>query len=122
MKGKVKQMTKEYAKTYCHSMRKSLNDKLFFLKEIDINSYDVIVDFGCADGALLEALCDKSILSNENTKLIGIEKSSTLTELCRARLGDKVLISLARVVPSIGPLIIGALISRIAIVLAMLSK
>ena len=86
-------MTKEYAKTYCHSMSKSLNDKLFFLKEIDINSYDVIVDFGCADGALLEALCDKSILSNENTKLIGIEKSSTLTELCRARLGDKVLIA-----------------------------
>ena len=85
-------MTKEYAKTYCHSMSKSLNDKLFFLKEIDINSYDVIVDFGCADGALLEALCDKSILSNENTKLIGIEKSSTLTELCRARLGDKALI------------------------------
>lgn len=86
-------MTKEYAKTYCHSMSKSLNDKLFFLKEIDINSYDVIVDFGCADGALLEALCDKSILSNENTKLIGIEKSSTLAELCRARLGDKVLIA-----------------------------
>lgn len=36
-------------------MSKSLNDKLFFLKEIDINSYDVIVDFGCAEGALLEA-------------------------------------------------------------------
>lgn len=28
-------MTKEYAKTYCQSMSKSLNDKLFFLKEID---------------------------------------------------------------------------------------
>lgn len=27
-------MTKEYAKTYCHSMGKSLDDKLFFLKEI----------------------------------------------------------------------------------------
>lgn len=85
-------MTKEYAKTYCHSMSKSLNDKLFFLKEIDINSYDVIVDFGCADGALLETLCDENILSNKNTKLIGIEKSSALAELCRSRLKDKVLI------------------------------
>lgn len=86
-------MTKEYAKTYCRSMSKSLNDKLFFLKEIDINSYDVIVDFGCADGALLEVLCDENILSDKNTKLIGIEKNSTLAELCRARLGDKVLIA-----------------------------
>jgi len=83
-------MTKEYAKTYCHSMSKSLEDKLFFLKAIDINSYDVIVDFGCADGALLEALYDKV---NKDIKLIGIEKSSTLTKLCRARLGDKILIA-----------------------------
>lgn len=52
-------MTEEYTKIYCESMAKSLEDKLFFLNEIDINDYDYIVDFGCADGRILEVLDEK---------------------------------------------------------------
>lgn len=36
--------------SYNHEMRKALMDKLFFLDKIDV---DVIVDYGCADGALI---------------------------------------------------------------------
>lgn len=38
-------MTEEYTKIYYESMAKSLEDKLFFLNEIDINEYDYIVDY-----------------------------------------------------------------------------
>ena len=69
-------MTEEYTKIYCESMAKSLEDKLFFLNEIDINEYDCIVDFGCADGRILEVLDEK--LTNRKTILIGIEKNKVM--------------------------------------------
>lgn len=69
-------MTEEYTKIYCESMAKSLDDKLFFLNEIDINEYDYIVDFGCADGRILEVLDEK--LTNRKTILIGIEKNKVM--------------------------------------------
>ena len=69
-------MTEEYTKIYCESMAKSLEDKLFFLNEIDINEYDYIVDFGCADGRILEVLDEK--LTNRKTILIGIEKNKVM--------------------------------------------
>lgn len=69
-------MTEEYTKIYCESMAKSLEDKLFFLNEIDINEYDYIVDFGCADGRILEVLDEK--LTNKKTILIGIEKNKVM--------------------------------------------
>lgn len=69
-------MTEEYTKIYCESMAKSLDDKLFFLNEIDINGYDYIVDFGCADGRILEVLDEK--LTNKKTILIGIEKNKLM--------------------------------------------
>lgn len=69
-------MTEEYTKIYCESMAKSLEDKLFFLNEIDINDYDYIVDFGCADGRILEVLDER--LTNKKTILIGIEKNEVM--------------------------------------------
>jgi hypothetical protein len=51
---------------YLDGMRKGMNDKLFFLDKIDI---DVLVDFGSADGHLLNYLST----INSDIKLIGYD-------------------------------------------------
>lgn len=87
-------MAEEYTKIYCESMAKSLEDKLFFLNEIDINGYDYIVDFGCADGRILEVLDEK--LTNKKTILVGIEKNKVMTDqlvLLAARTKHTMLVS-----------------------------
>ena len=87
-------MTEEYTKIYCESMAKSLEDKLFFLNEIDINDYDYIVDFGCADGRILEVLDEK--LTNKKTILVGIEKNKVMADqlvLLAARTKHTMLVS-----------------------------
>lgn len=87
-------MTEEYTKIYCESMAKSLEDKLFFLNEININDYDYIVDFGCADGRILEVLDEK--LTNKKTILVGIDKNKVMTNqlvLLAARTKHTMLVS-----------------------------
>ena len=87
-------MTEEYTKIYCESMAKSLDDKLFFLNEIDINDYDYIVDFGCADGRILEVLDER--LTNKKTILVGIEKNKVMADqlvLLAARTKHTMLVS-----------------------------
>lgn len=87
-------MTEEYTKIYCESMAKSLEDKLFFLNEIDINDYDYIVDFGCADGRILEVLDER--LTNKKTILVGIEKNKVMADqlvLLAARTKHTMLVS-----------------------------
>ena len=41
---------------YILRMENALDEKIAFTKHIDINDYDLIVDFGCANGALLRKL------------------------------------------------------------------
>ena len=92
-------MTEEYTKIYCESMAKSLEDKLFFLNEIDINDYDYIVDFGCADGRILEVLDER--LTNKKTILVGIEKNKVMTDqlvLLAARTKHTMLVSTGLIV------------------------
>ena len=75
-------------------MAKSLEDKLFFLNEIDINDYDYIVDFGCADGRILEVLDER--LTNKKTILVGIEKNKVMADqlvLLAARTKHTMLVS-----------------------------
>jgi hypothetical protein len=43
-------------KTYNTSMRKALEDKLFFLDKIEV---DTLCDYGCADGHLIKSIADK---------------------------------------------------------------
>lgn len=45
-------------KSYNDSMRKSLNDKLFFLEFLPEDDY-TFVDFGCADGSVISALSEQ---------------------------------------------------------------
>ncbi len=42
--------------TYKLNLKKSMEDKLFFLNKIDIHKYDLIVDFGCGTGELLRKI------------------------------------------------------------------
>lgn len=68
--NKINDLTK-----YNDDMKKSLGDKLFFLNHIDANNIKAIVDFGCADGALLDAV------PNDWVKL-GVDNNPDMLEIC----------------------------------------
>ena len=56
---------------YIKKLEKGMEDKLFFLRHIDMNEYSLVVEFGCANGRLLrriESVTDKNI-----TKLVGFD-------------------------------------------------
>jgi len=61
---------------YTTEMHKSLFDKLFFANLIDT---DLIVDYGCADGALIRS----HHLMFPSTKLIGYDNDSAMIETAR---------------------------------------
>lgn len=70
---------------YNNSMAQVLEDKLFFLKHLSFNPQTkyLIVDFGCADGTIIDALykvfSDKKI----NATFIGYDKCETMIELAK---------------------------------------
>lgn len=72
--------------TYNFNMALSLDDKLYFLDKVD---FDVIVDFGCADGILLE----KVSKLKPNVKLIGYDLDSQELEICARRVPNAFLTS-----------------------------
>ena len=48
---------------YIKKLEKGMEDKLFFLRHIDMNEYSLVVEFGCANGRLLrriESVTDKN--------------------------------------------------------------
>lgn len=64
--------------TYQQNLSKSLQEKLFFLSHIDISKYDLIVDFGCGNGALTKYLANIT-----NSTLIGYDDSEQMIEFCK---------------------------------------
>lgn len=71
---------------YLHGMQMSLQDKLFWKDIIPRNSINMVVDFGCADGTLLDAidreqckLFDEKII-NEMWNLVGIDNNYEMLE------------------------------------------
>lgn len=64
---------------YVERMQKSLDDKLFFVDKLD---FDVIVDFGCANGAFLS----KVKKMKPNVKIIGYDLDETMLSKARAEL------------------------------------
>lgn len=67
-------------------------EKLFFLKHVDITSYSVIVDFGSADGTMLkiidQILCkrgydDKWLIGIDNTFPLDVTQMINKTSYCR---------------------------------------
>ena len=56
---------------YIERMKASMKEKLFFIDKIDLNN-KIVVDFGCAEGALLQEL---DHIELENTTFIGVENN-----------------------------------------------
>lgn len=71
---------------YNERMDKSVDDKLFFLNKID---FDVIVDFGCANGALL-SIIEKN---KPNVKIIGYDLDRTMLDMAKSYLSDNVMLT-----------------------------
>ena len=71
---------------YVEGMKLSMEDKLFFVNRLD---FDVIVDFGCANGIFL------SLVKNmkPNVKLIGYDLDDTMLSKAESILGEEALLT-----------------------------
>lgn len=71
---------------YIEGMKMSMEDKLFFVDKLD---FDVIVDFGCANGTFL------SLVQNmkPNVKLIGYDLDDTMLSKAESILGEEALLT-----------------------------
>lgn len=72
---------------YIDGMGLSMKDKISFV--VDNINFDVIVDFGCANGSFLAEI--KRI--NPNAKLIGYDLDETMLSKAKAILGNKALLT-----------------------------
>lgn len=73
-------------KRYLDRMDKSIEDKLFF---VDMVEFDVIVDFGCANGSLLSIIKEMF----PSVKLIGYDNDSTMLDSAKTILGNDALLT-----------------------------
>lgn len=71
---------------YIEGMEKSMQDKLFFVSQLD---FDVIVDFGCANGSFLSKV--KQL--KPNVKVIGYDLDETMLQRARQELGEEALLT-----------------------------
>ena len=76
--------------SYNQNMAKGLADKMFFVDKLPLKKHDnwVFVDFGCADGVLINAL---SIILPEygiKGKLVGYDISETMINLANEKFKD----------------------------------
>lgn len=71
---------------YADGMEKSMDDKLFFVNNID---FDVIVDFGCANGIFLSKLQTMK----PNVKIIGYDLDDVMLSKARVVLGEEALLT-----------------------------
>ena len=69
---------------YNEQMRKSMEDKLFFLKHLPAEDNYVFVDFGCADGTMLNILSDMLEHNKHKYSYIGYDISDTMINLAKA--------------------------------------
>jgi len=71
---------------YIIDMNTTMSDKLFFLSEI---KFDVIVDFGCADGTFLESISK----SRPNVKIIGYDLDQTMLDKASGKLPKNAILT-----------------------------
>lgn len=71
---------------YIAGMNTTMSDKLFFVNEV---RFDVIVDFGCADGTFLQSISRM----RPNVKIIGYDLDSTMLEIARKKLGESAILT-----------------------------
>lgn len=67
-------------KQYNSAMSKAMEEKLFFLNEVP--ELDFILDFGCADGAIIERL----LKEYPNAVFVGYDNNPDMIEIARERL------------------------------------
>ncbi len=66
---------------YIRKLEKGMEDKLFFLKHIDIEEYSLIVEFGCANGRLLRRI--EPVINKQETKLVGFDINEEILEIAK---------------------------------------
>lgn len=66
--------------TYIEGMQKSLEDKLFWVPLVEEEEIDGIVDFGCADGSLLNEVWRKFHANGKTVKLIGVDNNEKMLD------------------------------------------
>jgi len=71
---------------YIAAMGKTMGDKLFFVSKAD---FDVIVDFGCADGSFLSKLAS----AKPGVKLIGYDLDDEMLSKAKSILGEDALLT-----------------------------
>lgn len=65
---------------YQLNLEKSLKQKLFFLDKIKIEDYDLIVDFGCGTGAVINEI--SKLVTKKNPTLIGYDINEEMLKFC----------------------------------------
>lgn len=60
---------------YRLGLGKAIEEKLFFLRKINLEEYDLVVDFGCADGKLLRRVFKRIQEFGLDIKLLGYDNS-----------------------------------------------
>lgn len=77
---------KDYA-AYNQKMSTSILDKLFFLTQVDFSAINAIVDFGCADGTLLQTLTNFPEL--QNMYFVGVDSNPEMRRLAEEKLAGR---------------------------------
>ena len=75
----------ENLKVYNQNMAKGLEDKMFFLEHLPKEDGYVFVDFGCADGTLIDALYHSLSSSNQ---YIGFDISEQMIDIARTKISE----------------------------------
>ena len=76
--------------SYNQNMAKGLVDKLFFVDKLPLRKYDewIFVDFGCADGVLINALSTLLPKYGIKATLVGFDISETMINLASSKYGN----------------------------------
>jgi tRNA G46 methylase TrmB len=72
--------------SYINGMGMSFNDKLFFTNNIN---FDIIVDFGCADGSFLSRVSK----INPNVKIVGYDLDQNMISKAKSILGKNAIVT-----------------------------
>lgn len=73
--------------SYNENMAKGMEDKLFFVEKLNLkkNGHYLFVDFGCADGALIDTLYGIMESNEIHCYFIGYDISETMIELAKTK-------------------------------------
>ena len=71
--------------SYNQQMAKGLQDKLFFLEHLPEKKQFLFVDFGCADGTLIDALYH---MLDEYNEFIGYDVSEQMIDIARTKISE----------------------------------